>query len=213
VADPGAGRRLREVRVVHGNLGPGREQEHPVHTAHGGGEATRVAEAPTTETPRRPLTEADDALLAALQRDGRAPLTELAAAVGRSQATVARRIAELRACGAIFFDVEVDNRLFGVTTQALLWMSVAPARLDETAIALAEHPELAFVVATTGTSNLVAQAMCPDTAALHHYLTRRLGTFDAIRTMETTPILTTVKATGRLTPETAQTTRTRRPRA
>jgi DNA-binding Lrp family transcriptional regulator len=198
---------------VHGNLGPGREQEHPVHTAHGGGEATRVAEAPTTETPRRPLTEADDALLAALQRDGRAPLTELAAAVGRSQATVARRIAELRACGAIFFDVEVDNRLFGVTTQALLWMSVAPARLDETAIALAEHPELAFVVATTGTSNLVAQAMCPDTAALHHYLTRRLGTFDAIRTMETTPILTTVKATGRLTPETAQTTRTRRPRA
>ncbi|PKV88698.1 Lrp/AsnC family transcriptional regulator [Streptomyces sp. TLI_146] len=145
-------------------------------------------------------TPADEPLLAALRRDGRTPLAELADATGWSPATVARRLAELRASRALFFDVEVDNTLFGAATQALLWMSVTPAHLDQVARELARHDELAFVAATTGPSNLVAQALCPDPAALHHYLTHRLGALEAIRTLETAPVLRTVKAAGPLVP-------------
>ncbi|WP_265566626.1 Lrp/AsnC ligand binding domain-containing protein [Streptomyces hygroscopicus] len=79
-------------------------------------------------------------------------------------------------------------------------MSVAPAHLDEVARALADHDELAFVAATTGTTNLVAQALCPDPSALHDYLTRRPGALDAIRTLESAPVLRTVKAAGPLGP-------------
>lgn len=146
---------------------------------------------------RRALSPAETALLGALSRDGRSGLVELAAATGWSPATVTRRLTELRATGALFFDVEFDDALFGATTRALLWMSIAPAHLDEVATTLAGHEELAFVVATTGSANLVAQAMCQDPAALHRYLTARLGALDAIRTLETAPVLATVKAGGR----------------
>lgn len=149
----------------------------------------------------RALSRADDALLAALQADGRAGLAELATATGWSPATVARRLADLRARDEIFFDVQVDATVFGANTQALLWMSVAPSQLDQVGLELSHHPELAFVLATTGPNNLVAQAMCADPTALHHYLTRRLGTVDAIRTLEVTPVLATIKAAGRLTAE------------
>ena len=66
--------------------------------------------------------------------------------------------------------------------------------------ALAGHDELAFVAATTGPTNLVAQALCPDPAALHDYLTRRLGSLEAIRAVESAPVLRTIKAAGPLRP-------------
>ncbi|OXM67394.1 Lrp/AsnC family transcriptional regulator [Amycolatopsis vastitatis] len=149
---------------------------------------------PAHQGPGKPLTGEDDALMAALQRDGRASLAELAAATGWSAATVARRLADLQAGGTVFFDLEIDPAPLGATTQALLWMAVAPAHLDRVAKKLSTHPELALVAATTGSATLVAHALCPDAAALHHYLTHRLGALEAIRTLETAPVLRTIKA-------------------
>ncbi|MGW5748635.1 Lrp/AsnC family transcriptional regulator [Amycolatopsis sp. NPDC003861] len=149
---------------------------------------------PVHDGPGKPLTSDDAPLMAALQRDGRAGLAELATATGWSAATVARRLADLLAGGTVFFDLEIDPELLGATTQALLWMAVAPAQLDWVARTLATHAELALVAATTGPANLVALALCPDAAALHHYLTHRLGALAAIRTLETAPVLRTVKA-------------------
>ncbi|MFI6319527.1 Lrp/AsnC family transcriptional regulator [Nonomuraea sp. NPDC050556] len=143
------------------------------------------------------LGAADHALLAVLRKDGRASYTELAAATGWSASTVARRLTELRAAGTLFFDVDIDPALFGITVSAMLWMSVAPARLDEVAVELATHDELAVVASTTGSSNLFAHVLCRDAEALHHYLTRRLA-FDAITRIETAPVLRTLKAAASL---------------
>ncbi|WP_182898121.1 Lrp/AsnC family transcriptional regulator [Microbispora sp. H10830] len=150
------------------------------------------------------LTDGDRALIDALRHDGRAGYAELAAATGWSPATVARRLAELRACGAVFFDVEIDVAGYGVTAQALLWMAVAPAHLDQVAATLATHDELAVVAATTGATNLLAHALCAGPADLHRYLTRKLGRLDQIRTLETAPVLHTLKAAGHLTPVAAR---------
>lgn len=147
-----------------------------------------------------PLTGADRAIIAALRPDGRASFADLAAATGLSQATVARRLARLRARRVVFFDVDVDPALFGVRTQALLWLGVAPARVDEVATALAGHPELAAVMATTGPTNLVAQALCESPADLHRYLTRRLSAVAGVQSVETAPVLETMKATGLVAP-------------
>ncbi|MGI5351192.1 Lrp/AsnC family transcriptional regulator [Streptomyces sp. CA-250714] len=201
--------------VLHTYLGgptawPGREQGLDA------AQRRRLQSAPAPARPvQQTLTSADGDLLAALQQDGRASLTDLAAATGWSSATVARRLAELRAGGELFFDVELDNTLLGVTTQAMLWMAVAPAHLDHVARTLAEHPELAYVAAVTGPSNLVAQALCPDPAALHRYLIEKLGVLEAIRSLETAPVLRMVKTAGPLPARTGAPrrprTRTRRP--
>ncbi|MFD0683872.1 Lrp/AsnC family transcriptional regulator [Actinomadura fibrosa] len=148
----------------------------------------------------RPLTDADRALLDVLGRDGRAGYADLAAATGWSQATVARRLAALRADGTVFFDVEIDSALLGGTTHALLWMAVAPAHLDRVATAIAGHHEMAVVAATTGPTNLLAQALCAGPADLHRYLTRRLGVLDGIQTLETAPVLRTLKRAGAVDP-------------
>ncbi|HZE40996.1 MAG TPA: AsnC family transcriptional regulator [Stackebrandtia sp.] len=141
----------------------------------------------------RPLSAADRALLEVLGRDGRASHAELASATGWSPATVGRRVHELRASGAVFFDVEISPAHFGIDTQALLWMSIPPAALDRVATGLAGHEELAVVAATTGPTNLVAQALCSDPADLHRYLTTKLGSIPAIDRIETAPVLHTVK--------------------
>ncbi len=149
---------------------------------------------PPPATPGHPLSDRDDDLMTALAHDGRASLADLAEATGWSPATVTRRLADLQASGSIFFDLEVKPMLLGVTTEALLWMTVAPSHLDRVGKTLATHAELAVVAATTGPTNLIANALCADPAELHRYLTHRLGRLDAIRTLETAPVLRTLKA-------------------
>jgi DNA-binding Lrp family transcriptional regulator len=139
------------------------------------------------------LDPAEQRMLAVLARDGRAGYGALAAATGWSPATAARRLSELRDRGVIFLDVEIDDTQLGVATRTLLWLSVAPADLDHTARALAAHTEPAFVASITGTHNLVAQVLTSGPAALHSYLTGPLADLDAIRAIETTPVLRTLK--------------------
>ncbi|MBB4683507.1 Lrp/AsnC family transcriptional regulator [Amycolatopsis jiangsuensis] len=144
----------------------------------------------------RPLHAGDGPLLTALQRDGRASHVELAQATGWSQATVAHRLAELRSAGSIYFDLEIDAAEYGVRTHAMLWLAVEPAHLDTVARELAEHPEVAFVGAITGPSNLMVNALCGTPAELHAYLVTRIGRIDGIRGVETTPVLRTLKASS-----------------
>ncbi|MFD3461165.1 Lrp/AsnC family transcriptional regulator [Nocardia fluminea] len=149
------------------------------------------AEEPETVTS---LTPADWQLLAALQRNGRISYTDLAAETGLSSSTITRRLAALQAGGMLTFDVEIGAEVYGITTQALLWMSVAPAHLDQVARSLIEQRELAFLASTTGQTNLVALVLCRTPTELHDYLAHGLSALDSIRVLETSPVQKTLKA-------------------
>jgi DNA-binding Lrp family transcriptional regulator len=155
---------------------------------------------PLSVVPDRPvrLDDGDRRMLGVLAQDGRAGLGELAAATGWSQSTVRRRMAELYDCGALYFDLEFDRRIFDLEARALLWLSVAPAELAATGAALAEHPEVAYAGATTGPTNLHAVVFAADMAALYTYLTTRIASLTAIRQVETSPILRQIKSAGPL---------------
>ncbi|MET7903680.1 Lrp/AsnC ligand binding domain-containing protein [Streptomyces sp. NPDC005355] len=64
------------------------------------------------------------------------------------------------------------------------------------ASAMAEHPEVSLVAMTTGPANLLAAVNCRDAHHLSRYLTERIASLDAIRTMETAPVIRTVKRAG-----------------
>jgi len=142
------------------------------------------------------LDDGDRRMLGLLAQDGRAGLSELAAATGWSQSTVRRRMAELQDCGALYFDLDFDRRIFDLDARAVLWLSVAPAELAATGAALAEHPEVAFACATTGPTNLHAVVMAADMSALYTYLTTRIASLSAVSQVETSPILRQVKGAG-----------------
>jgi DNA-binding Lrp family transcriptional regulator len=142
------------------------------------------------------LDDRDRRLIRALGEDARAGFPELAAATGWSESTAKRRLESLRRAGALYFDVDLDPLPLGFEAPAILWLSVPPADLAEVGAAVAAHPEVAFVAATTGATNLVASVVCRDVRALYRYLTERLATLPAIRSIETTPIIRTLKGAG-----------------
>ena len=138
----------------------------------------------------------DEPLLKELARDGRASCAQLAAAIHWHESTVRRRIDELRQSGLLFFEVDIDNRVLGLNAHAILWLSIEPARLEEAGTALAGHPEIPFAAATTGPTNLMASAVFRDTRHLYEYLTGKLASLPGMRSVETAPIIRTLKRTG-----------------
>ncbi|MEU3353315.1 AsnC family transcriptional regulator [Streptomyces sp. NPDC037389] len=153
--------------------------------------------APTTLVRLEP-TAADRRLLDVLARDGRAAVPELAAATGWSESTVRRRIEELRATGALYFDVDIDPALYGFACEAVLWLSVAPAGLGTVGAALAGHPEVAYAAAVTGPSNMMAIVVVRDADALYDYLAVRVGALPGVRGAETALVTRHVKRAGAL---------------
>jgi DNA-binding Lrp family transcriptional regulator len=151
-------------------------------------------------TPGDGLGAGDRVLIAELSRDGRASYAELAQATHWHESTVRRRVEELRAAGDLYLDVDVDEEAFGIHCRAQLWMSVAPARLAAVGDALARHPEVPFVAATTGTSNLIASLLCRDDQALYQYLTQRIASLDGVNAVEVAPIIRTVKRAATVLP-------------
>jgi DNA-binding Lrp family transcriptional regulator len=142
------------------------------------------------------LLAEDEPLLAELARDGRASNAAIATAIHWHESTVRRRIDELRRCGLLYFEVDVDNQAQGLNAHAVLWLSVEPARLEEAGQALAAHPEIPFAAATTGPANLVASAVLRDTQHLYEYLTGDLAALPGVTSVETAPVIRTLKRTG-----------------
>ncbi|MEV5960704.1 AsnC family transcriptional regulator [Kribbella sp. NPDC051952] len=140
------------------------------------------------------LEPPDHQLLQHLAVDGRATYAQLAPVTGWSTSTVARRLDQLRRTGVLGFEVELPPSALGYRAEARLWMSVRPTDLVETVDVLTEHPEISFTAVTTGPTNLVAHTICRDSAHLYRYLTERIGALPGINTLETAPVLRTIKA-------------------
>ena len=145
------------------------------------------------------VTAGDQALLAALELDGRTTYSDLATATGWSQSTVRRRLADLRASGLLYFDVDFHHSLLDLTARGMVWLTVNPAQLSAAGEAMAGHPETAYVAATTGTANLYASVLSPSTEALYTYLTTSIAQLPGLSEVETILVMRTVKRSGLLT--------------
>jgi DNA-binding Lrp family transcriptional regulator len=142
------------------------------------------------------LRAEDDPLIAELARDGRATVAELAAATHWHESTVRRRIEELLQAGLLYFDIDIDDAVLGVSANVMLWLKIEPAALDAAGRAVAAHPEIPFAAATTGPTNLAVSAVFRDTRQLYAYLTTRLAELPGLQSVETAPIIGTIKRVG-----------------
>ena len=141
----------------------------------------------------------DETLLTTLELDGRTTFRDLATATGWSQTTVRRRIADLRASGTLYFDLDFHHSLLDLTARAMVWLTVNPAQLSTAGAAMAGHPETAYVAATTGAANLYAVVLSPGTEALYTYLTTHIAQLPGLHEVETVLVMRTVKQSGLLT--------------
>jgi DNA-binding Lrp family transcriptional regulator len=142
------------------------------------------------------LTPADDELLRHLARDGRATIKALAAASGRREAAVARRVEQLLDGGTLHVSTEIAAVPLGFRATASLWLTVAPSDLERVGTEVSHHPEVEFAGAVSGPANLVVAVTCRDSADLYRYLTRRLGAIAAIRQFEVVVAVRRLKQAG-----------------
>jgi DNA-binding Lrp family transcriptional regulator len=185
--------------ISGGSSAPASGDGRPEPMARGGVLGGRPPRASTVLGPD------DRVLMSELARDGRVSYADLAGATHWHESTVRRRVDELRAAGVLYLDVDVEEAAFGIGTQATLWMSVTPARLAGVGSALAQHPEIPFVAATTGSSNLIVSVLCADDQALYRYLTERIATLDGVTALEVIPTIRNVKRAATVLPPAART--------
>jgi DNA-binding Lrp family transcriptional regulator len=183
------------LRAVAGTSGwPGRTAALAEH------QIDRLRPPPVDPDPSAPveLTATDRLLLAELAKDGRAGYPVLAAATGIPESSARRRLSELRRTGVLYFDIETDPVLLGYTTEAALWLTIAPAKLTAVADALARHREIAFAAAVTGPTNMFAFVVCRDADALYDYLATQIGALPGVLQVETAPLVRSAKRSGTL---------------
>jgi DNA-binding Lrp family transcriptional regulator len=139
------------------------------------------------------LDDMDEKIVATFSEDGRASFPTVAQALGINESTVRRRFETLLSRGCIQLVTLVPAGLLGYETEVLLWLDVAPARLDALAHELIEHRGVRFVAATLGQTSLMCEVIMPTTRDLFRFTTSTLAGLDGIRSWQASIEMTTIK--------------------
>jgi len=116
---------------------------------------------PTLQPDRQPLDDVSKKIIEQLQEDGRRPYASIAASVGLSEAAVRQRVQRLVRTGVVQI-VAVTNPLhLGFTRQAMIGIRV-DGPLDPVVEAISALEEVAYVVITAGSFDVLAEVICED---------------------------------------------------
>jgi Lrp/AsnC family transcriptional regulator, regulator for asnA, asnC and gidA len=140
------------------------------------------------------LSALDKRIIEHLQEDGRRPFTQIAAALGVSEAAVRARTNRLVERGFLQIVGVADPEKLGFQ-QALIGVRCEPGKLLEVAESLAELPEVDYVVVTAGRFDILIEAVAEDNEGLLHFLNDRLQRIGGVRETETFTYLRLVKQT------------------
>ncbi len=111
----------------------------------------------------RALDGADRRLLAAVQQDARASLTELAATIHLGVSATRVRLLELQRAGVLTgYRAEVDPRALGFGLRAVVRMKVHGALYDRVADVLRREPQIVRCLRVTGEACYVAEVVAVD---------------------------------------------------
>ncbi|MCZ8132406.1 MAG: Lrp/AsnC family transcriptional regulator [Steroidobacteraceae bacterium] len=143
------------------------------------------------------LDRTDGRILAALQRDGRTSLVDLAEQVGLSATPCARRVKRLEDAGVIEgYTARIDPRRVGHSVQAFVQVKLE-RHTDETAErfrrGLEELPEVAAAYAMTGEMDFLLEVFVPDIEALGRFTLHRLMRLPGVRDVRSSLVLETLK--------------------
>ncbi|TQM14032.1 Lrp/AsnC family transcriptional regulator [Pseudonocardia kunmingensis] len=132
------------------------------------------------------LTPQEFAIARLLADDGRAGYAQLAAAVGVSESTAARRVESLVRRGCLRFRTLFETPLVGLDVEFMQWLVVEPGELENVGARLARLSSTQYVSATTGRFNLCLHGVLPGYGDLYHYMTEAVGALPGVRTADLT---------------------------
>ncbi len=146
---------------------------------------------PPTPARRRPrrgptvtLDEISKAIIEQLQEDGRRSYAAIALAVGLSEAAVRQRVQRLVDGGVVQIVAVTDPLQVGFQRQAMVGVK-ASGDITTVAEQLSAIPEVAYVVTTAGSFDVLAEVVCEDDAHLLEVISRRIRTLSGVTATET----------------------------
>jgi Lrp/AsnC family transcriptional regulator, regulator for asnA, asnC and gidA len=130
------------------------------------------------------LDDVDKRIIEQLQQDGRRPYTQIAPAVGLSEAAVRQRVQRLIDSGVMQIVGVTDPKMVGFGRQAMIGLSVE-GDTRTVADALAALAEVVYVVLTAGSLDVLVEVVVEDDEHLLELLNKKIRTIDGVRDTET----------------------------
>jgi len=130
------------------------------------------------------LDDLSKAIVEQLQEDGRRSYAAIGKAVGLSEAAVRQRVQRLTDSGVVQIVAVTDPLQVGFRRQAMIGLR-CEGDLEDVADALAELPEVDYVVITAGGFDLLVEVVCEDDDHLLEVLNQKIRGLPGVRTTET----------------------------
>ncbi len=146
-----------------------------------------------SSAPTAAIDEVDRQILLHLQRDGRLTNSEIGRRLGLVEGTIRRRIDRMLAEGIVHIAAVANPFKIGLPIVVLIGIEVDPPRMEEAARRLVEMPQVRYVGYSTGTYDIIVEALFPSNQALLHFLTTELAKTRGIRKTETSVQLDVLK--------------------
>ena len=151
-----------------------------------------------SETTRHELGERDHALVAALSRDGRASLAELAEVIHASETTARRRLDALIARGHVRLRCELARDLTGFPVSEWFFVRVPSDRIDAAAKSLATIPEVRAVLSAAGPFNLLVAVWLRNVADGQRLETQVMRKLPHVEFVDRSVVIRPFKLVGRM---------------
>jgi Lrp/AsnC family transcriptional regulator for asnA, asnC and gidA len=120
------------------------------------------------------LDEVDRAIVSYLQYDGRMPFTQIAEALGITEATVRRRVKNLSDNNKLQIVAIVPPREMGWSEAAMIGISTKSNLINDVALQIAQLPEVTYLFQAAGEFDLFAEVYCRDREHFVFFLNEKL---------------------------------------
>lgn len=138
------------------------------------------------------LDSLDHSLIAALRKDGRAPVAELARELGVTRTTVTKRIERLQQRGVIVgFTVQLSHDTDDDAVRAICHLAIEGRTMNAAIETLRGLPAVTGLHATNGEWDLIADLTVPTLADVDHAL-GRIREISGVHRSETSLLLRSV---------------------
>jgi len=143
------------------------------------------------------LDSVDLSIIRCVSTNGRLTYVEIASQIGVSEGTVRNHIQRMVDGGVLHFIGVVDPFRTGLYTLALIGLKVEVRYLDSLCQTLQAYKEVRFVVACSGTFNVMLEVAVANTEDLYQFISQELPSHPGIERIEVSQELKLYKNVAR----------------
>jgi Lrp/AsnC family transcriptional regulator for asnA, asnC and gidA len=130
------------------------------------------------------LDSIDQAIIEAMQKDGREAFTQIAERLNVSPGMIRQRYNRLVELGYLKVVAVTNPLMMGIHTMALIGIHTDGHRMLQVAEEISKIDEVVYLVVVSGRYDIICEVFCRDHEDLLRFLTEKLAKIDGIRETE-----------------------------